>query len=105
MQELQKIIFFNLKKIMIIFLNLKKEILKMTILDLKNGDKFKVKKVKISKEIGKRLVDMGFTFGVTGKVKRCALLGDPIEVEILGYNISIRKSEADGIEIEKIIGA
>jgi Fe2+ transport system protein FeoA len=74
----------------------------MTILDLKNGESFIVKRVKLGKEIGKRLVDMGFTKGVEGEVKRCALLGDPIEVKILNYNISIRKSEAKGIEIEKL---
>jgi Fe2+ transport system protein FeoA len=76
----------------------------MTIMDLENGDSFVVKKVKLAREVGKRLVDMGFTRGVTGLVKRCALLGDPIQVEILGYNLSIRKSEARGIEVERFGG-
>lgn len=74
----------------------------MTIVDLKVGDKFKVIKVTMAKEIGKRLVDMGFTKGVVGTVKRFATFGDPIEVEILGYKVAIRKKEAKGIEVEKI---
>ncbi|HOJ63662.1 MAG TPA: FeoA domain-containing protein [Spirochaetota bacterium] len=74
----------------------------MTIADLKTNDKFKIKKIKLKKEIGKRLADMGFTRGITGRVIRRALFGDPIEINILDYNISIRKSEAEGIEIEKL---
>ncbi|HOV15460.1 MAG TPA: FeoA domain-containing protein [Spirochaetota bacterium] len=74
----------------------------MTIVDLKDKDNFKVKKVILKKEVGKRLSDMGFTNGVTGTVIRSALLGDPIQVNILNYNVSIRKSEASGIEVELI---
>lgn len=74
----------------------------MTILDLKDNEKFVVKKVTLKKEVGKRLSDMGFTNGVTGTVIRSALLGDPIQVRILSYNISIRKSEASGIEVESV---
>ena len=77
----------------------------MTIADLMNGEKFRVKKVTLAKEIGKRLADMGFTKGVEGTVVRCALLKDPLQVRIYGYNVSIRKSEAHGIEIERLAGA
>ena len=52
-------------------------------------------------ETGKRLADMGFTQGVEGQVIRVALFGDPIQVSILGYQISIRKSEAAGVDIVK----
>ncbi len=72
----------------------------MNILNLKNGDNFKVKRVALRLETGKRLADMGFTAGTQGVIVRCALLGDPIQIRILGYNISIRKSEAAGILIE-----
>lgn len=74
----------------------------MSIIDLKNKEMFKVKRVTLKKEVGKRLSDMGFTKGVTGTVLRSALLGDPIEVSILNYNVSIRRSEAEGIEVEKV---
>lgn len=78
------------------------ELLNMTILDLDRGERFKVLKVSIPGEIGKRLADMGFTCGVEGKVVRSALFGDPIQIHIMGYNISIRKSEALGVEVESL---
>ncbi|MFA6076167.1 MAG: FeoA domain-containing protein [Negativicutes bacterium] len=74
----------------------------MLMSELSNGDCFKVIKVTLAGEIGKRISEMGFTQGTEGKVVRRALLGDPIEICILRYNVSLRKSEADGIEIEKI---
>lgn len=75
----------------------------MSIFDLKNGDNFKVKHVTLPKEIGKRLADMGFTEGVEGRVVRSALFGDPLHIKLMGYDISIRKSEAKGVSVEKII--
>lgn len=74
----------------------------MVMSELSNGDYFKVGRVLFSGEIGKRISEMGFTFGTQGRVVRRALLGDPIEVRILRYNVSLRKAEADGIEVEKI---
>jgi Fe2+ transport system protein FeoA len=73
----------------------------ITVADLKNRDRFVVKKVAIAREVGKRLVDMGFTRGAEGIIIRCAMLGDPIQVKLRGYDLSIRISEARGIEIEK----
>lgn len=74
----------------------------MVIADLKRGDGFKIKKVNLHGEIGKRLSDMGFTEKAEGVVVRSALLGDPIQVKILNYNISIRRSEAKGVSVELI---
>lgn len=74
----------------------------MTIADLQRGQRFRVLKVMLSGEIGKRLADMGFTQGVEGRVVRSALFGDPIQICLMGYNISIRRSEAAGIEIEPL---
>ncbi|MEI6284922.1 MAG: FeoA domain-containing protein [Bacillota bacterium] len=76
----------------------------MQMTELSNGDYFKVIKVSLTGEIGKRISEMGFTQGTEGKVVRRALLGDPIEICILRYNVSLRKSEAIGIEVEKIPG-
>ncbi len=72
----------------------------MTIIDLKNSDSFRIQGVTLGREIGKRLADMGFTKGARGTVVRSALLGDPLQIRILGYNVSIRKSEAAGVEVE-----
>lgn len=73
----------------------------MTLAELKTGDTFCVLGVVFGGEIGKRLVEMGFCPGTNGKVIRAAPLGDPIQVTILRYNISLRKDEAEGITIER----
>lgn len=72
----------------------------MTIGDLRAGDRFVVEGVNLGRETGKRLADMGFTRGVEGLVVRKALFGDPFQVSILGYQVSIRKSEALGVSVE-----
>ena len=72
----------------------------MTILDLDNGARFKVKGVKIPREVGKRLADMGFVRGAEGYVVRSALLGDPLQIKICRYDVSIRRTEASGVEVE-----
>jgi ferrous iron transport protein A len=76
----------------------------MTIGDLKAGDRFVVKGVDLGRETGKRLADMGFTHGVEGQVIRKALFGDPLQVSILGYQVSIRKNEALGVSVEAPVG-
>ena len=72
----------------------------MTIADLKNGQKFKVKRVVLAKEIGKRLADMGFVRGALGHVVRSAMGGDPMQVKICHYDVSLRRLEARGIEVD-----
>lgn len=52
--------------------------------------------------IRRRLMDMGVIAGEQIKVKKVAPLGDPIEVTVKGYSLSLRKNEARGIEIEVI---
>jgi len=71
-----------------------------TLRDLRGGDIFRINKVTLKEEIGKRLVDMGLTNGVVGIVLRCALFGDPMEIRIRDYNVSLRRSEAAGVEVE-----
>lgn len=73
----------------------------MTILDLKPGQSFVIQGVNLNKEIGKRLSDMGFTQGVEGRVVRKAFLGDPLQIAILGYQVSIRRAEAAGVSIQE----
>jgi len=74
----------------------------MTIGDLKTGDAFIVLGVALPRETGKRLADMGFTKGVAGRVVRKALFGDPFQVSILGYQVSIRRAEASGVTVEAV---
>lgn len=66
---------------------------------LASGSEFVVDGVELAGEIGKRLADMGFTRGARGRVVRLALLGDPIQIAIRGYQISVRKAEARGVRV------
>ena len=68
--------------------------------DLKPGQKGKVLKVNARGETNKRIVEMGVTPGAVVEVERVAPLGDPIDIKVKGYHLSLRKEEADGIEIE-----
>ena len=51
-------------------------------------------------EVGLRLLEMGVTPGAEIAIVGCAPLGDPIELEVRGYRLSIRRSEAESIEVE-----
>jgi len=75
----------------------------MTIGDIKKGAYFIVRRVRVGKEIGKRLADMGFVKGAHGQFIRRGLLGDPLQVKICHYNVSLRRSEALGIEVDLIV--
>jgi DtxR family Mn-dependent transcriptional regulator len=70
--------------------------------DLKPGQKGKVVKIKTQGETSKRIVEMGVTPGAVVEVERVAPLGDPIEVKVKGYHLSLRKEEAEGIEVEAL---
>ena len=70
--------------------------------DLKPGRKGKVLKINARGEVNKRIVEMGVTSGAVVEVERVAPLGDPIEIKVKGYHLSLRKEEAEGIEIEAL---
>jgi ferrous iron transport protein A len=72
----------------------------MTIADSPAGILFRVLKVGLPGEIGKRLADMGFTAGAEGTVIRKGFLHGPIQVRIRGYDILIRQREAAGIDVK-----
>jgi DtxR family Mn-dependent transcriptional regulator len=73
-----------------------------TLRDLKPGQKGKVLKVRTKGETNKRIVEMGVTTGSLVEVERIAPLGDPIEVKVKGYHLSLRKDEAAAIDVEKL---
>lgn len=68
--------------------------------DLLPGQHGIVKKVNGCGAITRRIVDMGVIAGTRIDVQKFAPLGDPIEVKLKGFNMSLRKTEADLIEIE-----
>jgi len=74
----------------------------MVVSEAPTGASFRVVGVKTCKEVGKRLADMGFTEGAEGEVVRSGFLRDPLQVKIRGYDILIRRSEADDIEIAPV---
>ena len=73
----------------------------MILSELKEKEKFYIKKILLQGELGKRIAEMGFCASTKGEVVRKVPLGGPIQIKILGYDISLRKEEAEGIEVEK----
>lgn len=72
----------------------------LTLQDLKPGQRGKVIKVRPAGETGRRLVEMGVTPGTMIELERVAPLGDPIDVKVKGYHLSLRKEEAANILVE-----
>ncbi|MCX7920723.1 MAG: ferrous iron transport protein A [Clostridia bacterium] len=71
-----------------------------TLKELKPGDKAVIKSVMGEGAVKRRLMDMGVTRGAEVLVRKVAPLGDPIEVNIRGYELTFRKSEAENIIVE-----
>ena len=70
--------------------------------ELKKGEKGRVLKVEGRADIRRRIMDMGVVRGALVEVERIAPLGDPIEVKIKGYHLSLRKDEAAQIYVETV---
>ena len=66
----------------------------------KVGDTVKVIKLHGEGAIKRRIMDMGITKGTEIHIRKVAPLGDPIEVTVRGYELSLRKADADMIEVE-----
>ena len=64
------------------------------------GQTVKVVKLHGEGAVKRRIMDMGLTRGVEVTVRKVAPLGDPIEVTVRGYELSLRKADADMIEVE-----
>lgn len=71
-----------------------------TLRDVQIGDTVKVVKLHGEGAVKRRIMDMGLTKGVEVHIRKVAPLGDPIEVTVRGYELSIRKADAEMIEIE-----
>ena len=71
-----------------------------TLRQAKIGDTVKVLKLHGEGAVKRRIMDMGITKGVEVYVRKVAPLGDPIEVTVRGYELSLRKADAEMIEIE-----
>ena len=71
----------------------------MTLNDITPGSTCTIKQLECEGEIRRRIMDMGLTKGVPVKVIKEAPLGDPIEVSVRGYSLSLRRSDAANIEV------
>ena len=71
-----------------------------TLRDAKIGQTVKVKKLTGDGPVKRRIMDMGITKGVDIYVRKVAPLGDPVEVTVRGYELSLRKADAAMIEVE-----
>jgi ferrous iron transport protein A len=71
-----------------------------TLKNVKIGETVKVLKLHGEGAVKRRIMDMGITNGVEIYVRKVAPLGDPIEVTVRGYELSLRKADAEMIEIE-----
>ena len=72
----------------------------MTIKDVQVGQTVKVTKIIGTGPVKRRIMDMGITKGVEIFVRKVAPLGDPMELKVRGYELSVRKADAEMIEVE-----
>ena len=73
-----------------------------TLAELKAGERARVKGFTLASEIRQRLMEMGLTKGAECELLRFAPMGDPIEVKVRGYHLSLRVAEAKGILVETV---
>ncbi|MGI9056553.1 MAG: FeoA family protein [Pyrinomonadaceae bacterium] len=73
----------------------------MTLANLQIGAEARVTNIKGNNSITKRLMEMGVVPGVSVKVIKSAPFGDPIQILVRGYNLAMRKSEAEAIEVSE----
>ena len=71
-----------------------------TLTQTKVGQHVKVVKINGDGAVKRRIMDMGITKGISIYVRKVAPLGDPIEVTVRGYELSLRKADAEMIEVE-----
>lgn len=71
-----------------------------TLREVKIGESAKVVKLHGEGAVKRRIMDMGLTKGVEVYVRKVAPLGDPIELTVRGYELSIRKADAQMVEVE-----
>lgn len=73
-----------------------------TLANVDPGEKAKIVRVGGAAAANKRLMEMGLTRGATVTVVRVAPMGDPVEIEVRGYNLSLRKTEAEAVQVGEL---
>ncbi len=72
----------------------------MTLKEAKTGQTVTVKKLNGEGAVKRRIMDMGITKGVEIYVRKVAPLGDPVEITVRGYELSVRKADAEMVEVQ-----
>ena len=71
-----------------------------TLREVRIGETVKVVKLHGAGAVKRRIMDMGITKGIEIYVRKVAPLGDPVEITVRGYELSLRKADAERIEVE-----
>ncbi len=71
-----------------------------TLKEVKIGESVTIKRLHGAGALKRRIMDMGLTKGTEVYVRKVAPLGDPMELTVRGYELSVRKSDAENIEVE-----
>ena len=71
-----------------------------TLKEVKVGETVTVARIQGAGPVKRRIMDVGITKGVTIHVRKVAPLGDPMELNLRGYELSLRKADAEMIEVE-----
>ena len=74
----------------------------MNVSMLKRGEKGRITLIKATGPLRRRLMDMGVLVGEEIRLEKIAPLGDPVEVTVKSYRLSLRKKEAEGILVEVV---
>lgn len=74
----------------------------MTLKDAKVGETVRVIKLQGEGALRRRIMDMGLTKGVEIYVRKLAPLGDPMELTLRGYELSLRKADAEMVQVERV---
>ena len=72
----------------------------MTLKEVKTGQTVTVQKLNGEGAVKRRIMDMGITKGVEIYVRKVAPLGDPVEITVRGYELSVRKADAEMVEVK-----
>ena len=73
----------------------------MTLRDVKTGQTVKVEKLNGEGAVKRRITDMDITKGVEIYVRKVAPLGDPVEITVRGYELSVRKADAEMVQVKE----
>ena len=74
----------------------------MTLRDAKIGESYRVKRISGQGAVKRRIMDMGLTKNAGFTVVKVAPLGDPVQIHLRGYQLSLRKQDAEMVQIEPI---